>query len=450
MCVAAAPPHDARTRARACNTPACDTPACVGLQTMPLITVAKFRVEFLWRISQAAGRAHVLVWVRAHFLRNSILKATISSQSVSQGISCYTQLKQRLVLRFPPQGSRPDERDHHSDVAFALRIAKDASARMPRGAALRLPVPSAARILLSRTHRSPPPETRRAVLSGPQTHAAASPSLLGGNGMHAEPRGLPNTSRGVRAAWQEHLLSTLSERATVRISAFSDLIRWGSTAVSFVLVALLATFIVLPSINLKLQPPHAALREHVAVLTAALTPAHEHMHAEPVPAAPAVAGGDRCGRERDMCARSGCASEGGPGCDEGEGCALHACAGADDAGCASARARGGLSNCSVDEASAAAATADTEDAGPPAGADRGDSMVTTARVSDAGAGGRAGGAGLEAEEGRGPWRGYMGDGGDLDDFIEMQLLEVVQRERRLLEAAMARRQRAKAVVGGGP
>lgn len=109
------------------------------MQTMPLITVAKFRVEFLWRVSQAGGRAHVLVWVRTHFLKPSFLRATISNQSVSQGISCYTQLRQRLMLRFPPQGSGPEERDHVSDIAFALRLAKDAAARMPRGVAPRLP-----------------------------------------------------------------------------------------------------------------------------------------------------------------------------------------------------------------------------------------------------------------------------------------------------------------------
>lgn len=101
---------------------------------MPLVTVAKFRVEFLWRVAEAGGRAHVQVWVRAHFLKPSFLRATIANQSVSQGISCYTQLRQRLVLRFPSQGSAPDERDHVADISFALRIAKDAAARMPRGA----------------------------------------------------------------------------------------------------------------------------------------------------------------------------------------------------------------------------------------------------------------------------------------------------------------------------
>lgn len=115
----------------------CDGSAC--MQTMPLITVAKFRVEFLWRVAQAGGRAHVQVWVRSHFLKPSFLRATISSQSVSQGISCYTQLRQRLMLRFPPQGSAPDTRNHIADISFALRIAKDAAARMPRGATPRLP-----------------------------------------------------------------------------------------------------------------------------------------------------------------------------------------------------------------------------------------------------------------------------------------------------------------------
>eukprot|EP00892_Ulva_mutabilis_P009752 jgi/Ulvmu1/7149/UM034_0056.1 len=103
-------------------------------QSMPQLTIASFRVDFLWRIAQQPHSTHVLVHMRVRFLRPSLLRATISSQSVSQGISCYTQLKQRLVLRFPPQGAAAETHRPHSgaDVGFALRIAKEAACRMPQ------------------------------------------------------------------------------------------------------------------------------------------------------------------------------------------------------------------------------------------------------------------------------------------------------------------------------
>ena len=81
------------------------------------------------------GRTSVTVHMRVRFLKPSLLRATISSQSVSQGISCYTHLKQRLTLRFPPQGAA-DPEDAPSSAAhvhLALRIAKDAACRMPQG-----------------------------------------------------------------------------------------------------------------------------------------------------------------------------------------------------------------------------------------------------------------------------------------------------------------------------
>lgn len=86
-------------------------------QCMPQLTIASFRVEHQWRIVPLRQRTHVTVHMRVRFLKPSILRATISSQSVSQGISCYTQLKQRLGLRFPPQGT-PDAapRDRKSVV----------------------------------------------------------------------------------------------------------------------------------------------------------------------------------------------------------------------------------------------------------------------------------------------------------------------------------------------
>eukprot|EP00892_Ulva_mutabilis_P003577 jgi/Ulvmu1/1591/UM111_0019.1 len=358
--------------------------------TMPLITVAKFRVEFLWRISQAGGRAHVLVWVRAHFLRPSILRATISSQSVSQGISCYTQLKQRLVLRFPPQGSRPDQRDHASDVAFALRIAKDASARMPR-------------------------------------------------------------------AWQEHLLSSLSERPAVAMNAFASLIRYGSSAAIFVLVALVATFIVLPSINLKLQPPHAALREHLDVLAATLQPLNELSLSAPRPPPSAAAGG-----HEGACRSVHHAWEPGAEQEAARLCEVDACAGADSVDCPGERGRCGQSNCSAEQAgrdaSALRAVAPAHGGGEEDLASQQDERDTIPipRYAAQGKGwwhtaamwpwlsrGEGGsGSGAEAEPQRGWWRSYEEDEEDQDSSIEMQLLEVVQRERRLLEAVMRRRKRA--------
>lgn len=102
---------------------------------MPQLTIASFRVEFRWRIAPLARRTHVAAHMRVRFLKPSILRATITSQSVSQGISCYTALRQRLVLRFPPQGAPQEGPSSAADVDFALRIAKEAACRMPQGAA---------------------------------------------------------------------------------------------------------------------------------------------------------------------------------------------------------------------------------------------------------------------------------------------------------------------------
>ena len=106
----------------------------VCVQSMPQLTIASFRVDFLWRIAPLRHRTHVLVYMRVRFLRPSLLRATISSQSISQSISCYTQLKQRLLLRFPPQGAAEEAHHAAADVTFALRIAKEAACRMPQRA----------------------------------------------------------------------------------------------------------------------------------------------------------------------------------------------------------------------------------------------------------------------------------------------------------------------------
>jgi hypothetical protein len=109
------------------------------MQHMPNLTIASFRMETLWRISQLGSRTSVLVYMRVRFLKYTMLKATITSQSTSQVISCYTALKQRLALRFPNQGTAEDEGTAEgpsqaaADVNFALRVAKDAARRMPQG-----------------------------------------------------------------------------------------------------------------------------------------------------------------------------------------------------------------------------------------------------------------------------------------------------------------------------
>lgn len=102
---------------------------------MPQLTIATFRVEFRWLIAPLSNHTHVTAHMRVRFLKPSILRATITSQSVSQGISCYTTLRQRLVLRFPPQGASQEGPSAAADVGFALRIAQEAACRMPQGAA---------------------------------------------------------------------------------------------------------------------------------------------------------------------------------------------------------------------------------------------------------------------------------------------------------------------------
>lgn len=52
---------------------------------MPNLTIASFRVEAYWRLVQLAGtRTQVTVHLRVRFLKFSMLKATITSQSTSQ------------------------------------------------------------------------------------------------------------------------------------------------------------------------------------------------------------------------------------------------------------------------------------------------------------------------------------------------------------------------------
>lgn len=51
---------------------------------MPNLTIASFRVEAYWRLVQLSGRTQVTVHLRVRFLKYSMLKATITSQSTSQ------------------------------------------------------------------------------------------------------------------------------------------------------------------------------------------------------------------------------------------------------------------------------------------------------------------------------------------------------------------------------
>lgn len=250
------------------------------------------------------------------------------------------------------------------------------------------------------------------------------------------------------AAWQEHLLSTLSKRPTVQLNVFADLMRWGSTALSFVLVALVATFIVLPTLNLKLLPPHAALHARLDALAASLHLGDiTVLRSEPPEAA--GASGPAAASSESM--RRGWAPPGNHA--EGEWCpgSRGECADADaDADAASSRCPS-RRNCSGGAAGAAAL---------------GEEIGSGSQIAGS-VGGREsrGEGGLALEQAVAPSVADSGgemdqredvlegaeDATDEDDgAIELQLLEVVRRERRLLEAVMRRRQRAKATVVGEP
>jgi hypothetical protein len=102
-----------------------------------LKSFANFEIQFMWILSTEEAVTVFRVHVRVVFHGTAWgVGSIIKNQSVSQSITSYNALRQRLLDRFPMQHGSNFTAGLHSDaqdVCFALAMARQAAQRMPAG-----------------------------------------------------------------------------------------------------------------------------------------------------------------------------------------------------------------------------------------------------------------------------------------------------------------------------
>jgi hypothetical protein len=115
--------------------------ACVEVlwpvQTVPsLKTIANFEVQFIWILYPYGSDTVLHVHVRVVFHGTAWgIGSIIKNQSVSQSVTSYNALRQRLMDRFPMQhgNSVVAPATINQDIHYALALARQAAQRMPAG-----------------------------------------------------------------------------------------------------------------------------------------------------------------------------------------------------------------------------------------------------------------------------------------------------------------------------
>jgi hypothetical protein len=101
-----------------------------------LKAIASIEVEFTWIMHPRNNDTDINVFVRVVINGGAWgIGSIIRNQSVSQSVTSYNKLRQKLDEYFPRQGHASSEADVslEHDVAYALSLAKAAAQRMPTG-----------------------------------------------------------------------------------------------------------------------------------------------------------------------------------------------------------------------------------------------------------------------------------------------------------------------------